>query len=144
MWGGFTVNTEESARRLPEGGFTLIEVLIAMVILAVGLLGLEALGIGAARAVVRADQRTEYTSIATAYLESSMQQIRNGAAAPATGQAVVTPISGGPGAGEPLTITRTVVQVPNTTRAYQVTIQVSPSTTGSSRSPVSLSSTVFW
>ena len=46
-------------------GFTLIEVLIAMVILAVGLLAVEAMGIGAARLVARADRQGEFTALAT-------------------------------------------------------------------------------
>ena len=64
-------------RRAPMGrqGFTLVEVLAAMVILAVGLLALEALGIGAARAVVRADRQSEYTALATDRLERTLTQI---------------------------------------------------------------------
>lgn len=59
-------------------GFTLVEVLIAMVILAVGLLGLEALGIRAIRSVERASQDTRATSVATAYLEDALQRIPRG------------------------------------------------------------------
>lgn len=60
-----------------QDGFTLIEVLIAMVILAVGLLGLEALGIGAARLVGRAERQGDYITAATTRLETTMAQLRN-------------------------------------------------------------------
>jgi prepilin-type N-terminal cleavage/methylation domain-containing protein len=66
------------ARRRVRGqdGFTLIEVLIAMVILAVGLLGLEALGIGAARLVGRAERQGDYINAASTRLEATMAQLR--------------------------------------------------------------------
>lgn len=60
------------------GGFTLIEVLVAMVILAVGLLALEALGISAARSVAQANWRDQYASKATAELEQAVYLIRTG------------------------------------------------------------------
>jgi prepilin-type N-terminal cleavage/methylation domain-containing protein len=60
-------------------GFTLIEILVAMVILAIGLLGLEALGIGAARSIALADRQSAYTIVATDSLESALQQLRQGA-----------------------------------------------------------------
>jgi prepilin-type N-terminal cleavage/methylation domain-containing protein len=63
-------------RRRPRGGFTLIEVLIAIVILAVGLLALEAMGIGAARAVARAGESSEYTALATDKLERALNLAR--------------------------------------------------------------------
>jgi prepilin-type N-terminal cleavage/methylation domain-containing protein len=59
------------------GGFTLIEVLIAMMILAVGLLGLEALAIGAARSVASAQHRTMLAAAATQEIEDRMQAIRS-------------------------------------------------------------------
>jgi prepilin-type N-terminal cleavage/methylation domain-containing protein len=62
----------------PESGFTLIEVLVAMVVLAVGLMGLQALGVGAARSVAMAERHTSYTSIASDSLESAMHQLRDG------------------------------------------------------------------
>ena len=62
----------------PHGreGFTMIEVLIAMVILAVGLLALEALSIGAARMVARADRQSEFTAMAATELETALSQFR--------------------------------------------------------------------
>lgn len=73
------MRTDLQARRRVRGqdGFTLIEVLIAMVILAVGLLGLEALGIGAAKLVGRAERQGDYIAAATTRLETTMAQLRN-------------------------------------------------------------------
>jgi prepilin-type N-terminal cleavage/methylation domain-containing protein len=65
-------------RRLGEEGYTLIEVVMAMVILAVGLLGLEAVGIGAARSIATADRQSGYATIASDSLESAMHQLRRG------------------------------------------------------------------
>jgi prepilin-type N-terminal cleavage/methylation domain-containing protein len=59
-----------------QDGFTLIEVLAAMVILAVGLLALESLGIGAASAVRRADVKTTYTAVATDEMEQAINELR--------------------------------------------------------------------
>lgn len=73
--------TFDSPRAAAEGGFTLIEVLIAMLILAVGLLGLEALGIGAARSIARADNQSEMTLLAGRVMEDRILEIRR---APAT------------------------------------------------------------
>ena len=70
--------TPPRAPRRPRGadGFTLVEVMIAMVILAVGLMSLEALGIGAARLVGRSERQGDYMVQATSRLESTMAQIR--------------------------------------------------------------------
>ena len=68
-----------TTRRPPiagQQGFTLIEVLIALVILAVGLLALEGLGIYAVRAVAQADRNSRAATVATLYLEDALQQIR--------------------------------------------------------------------
>lgn len=61
-----------------RGGFTLVEVLIAMLILAVGLLGLEAMAIGASRTIATANRMTEYTLIASQQLETVLEQARSG------------------------------------------------------------------
>ncbi len=72
------MRTDLQARRHARGqdGFTLVEVLIAMVILAVGLLALEALGIGAAKMVGRAERQGDYITAATTRLENTMAQLR--------------------------------------------------------------------
>jgi prepilin-type N-terminal cleavage/methylation domain-containing protein len=59
-------------------GFSLIEVLAAMVVLAVGLLALEALGIRAAHSIAMADRQSGYTTIASDSLESAVHQLRSG------------------------------------------------------------------
>lgn len=66
--------------RRGRAGFTLIEVLVAMVVLAIGLLALEAMGIGAARAVARAGEASEYTALASDRLERALNTARTGTA----------------------------------------------------------------
>lgn len=68
--------TSDPRRPHDEAGFTLIEVLIAMIILAVGLLALEALGIAAATSVNNADQKSELTIAATDVMEATIQEVR--------------------------------------------------------------------
>gem|GEM_PF-4751218 len=59
-----------------DGGFTLIEIMVAMVILSIGLLGLQALGLSAARSVAAADWHSSATVTATEYLEGALREIR--------------------------------------------------------------------
>ena len=74
-------------RRLSsEAGFTLIEILAAMMIVAIGLLGVQALGIGAARSIVRADLQSEVAAIATATIETRQQVIKQNPAGASTGE----------------------------------------------------------
>jgi prepilin-type N-terminal cleavage/methylation domain-containing protein len=68
--------TTDRARAAGEDGFTLIEVLIAMVILSVGLLGLEALGVGASRMVNRAERQGALVAIASDTLERTLSRFR--------------------------------------------------------------------
>jgi prepilin-type N-terminal cleavage/methylation domain-containing protein len=71
------VNTEPRRRVNPaNGGFTLIEVMIALVILAVGLLGLEAMSIAAAKLTARAAATSEYTSRAGTQMEGIITRIQ--------------------------------------------------------------------
>jgi prepilin-type N-terminal cleavage/methylation domain-containing protein len=80
-------------RRHGREGFTLVEVLVAMVIFAVGLLALESMAIGAARAVARADRQSEYTAAATVQLEQVVQRVllgQNPASSDASGYGVRT------------------------------------------------------
>lgn len=67
--------TDDRARTRNREGFTLVEVLVAMVILAIGLLALEALAVGSARMVARADRESQYSALATERLESVLQRI---------------------------------------------------------------------
>ena len=102
----------------PRGreGFTLVEVLVAMIILAVGLLALEALGIGAARAVASADVQSEYTALATERMEETLVRIRQGldlnTGVTRVGTATVT--------------TDVVPEVVGTRRVLTVTVKVDP------------------
>lgn len=107
--------TEPRPRRGREG-FTLVEVLVAMVILAVGLLALEAMGIGAARMVARADRESELTALAADRLERVLNQVDlgqvpQGTVADVGGNAVTTTVASQAVAG------RTV---------YTVTVAVAP------------------
>jgi type IV pilus assembly protein PilV len=100
------VTTEPRPRR--EAGFTLIEVLIALVILAIGLLAVEALGIGAARSVQRARVTGAYTALATDELEQALAAI---AVAPTTDIAARSyTVSSGSGASSGARVTRTATR----------------------------------
>ena len=121
-------------------GFTLIEVMIALVILAVGLLSLEALGIGAARVNTLAEKQSRYTAAAV----TGMEELRNAVhatpgALPISSQAKVA-ISGGD----------TVLVARSATRAAQrqarLSVTVTPTTTGNRlvrAAPVTLNSYLF-
>lgn len=100
-------------------GFTLIEVLVAMVILAVGLLALESMAIGAARMVVRADRQSQYTALATEHLERTMTNVR---LAPANAVSGVTTVDGAQVA------TVVVPQAVAGRQMYTVTVTVTPPT----------------
>jgi prepilin-type N-terminal cleavage/methylation domain-containing protein len=102
--------------RRRRGGFTLIEVLIAIVILAVGLLALEAMGIGAARAVARAGESSEYTALATDKMERALNLARQGQTPPP--EDVV--LDGA------RVQTSTVVTAAGTRNLYTVTVTVTP------------------
>jgi prepilin-type N-terminal cleavage/methylation domain-containing protein len=58
-----------------RNGFTLVEVLVALVILAVGLLGLGALGSAVARSLGTADRDTRAAAIASAFLEDALDRL---------------------------------------------------------------------
>ena len=58
-----------------DAGFTLLEVLMAVTILAIGLLALEAMGIGAARSVRRGEVQTGYTATAQDLMEKTLTRI---------------------------------------------------------------------
>lgn len=59
-------------------GFTLIEVLIAMVLLAVGLLGLQSLGVSAVRSTALAERNSRSATTASQYLEEAIGEFRQG------------------------------------------------------------------
>lgn len=78
------MTTKPRSRRRAPNGFTLVEVLAAFMILAVGLLALEALGIGAARLVARSERMSEYNTEALSRLEQTLSQLRMGQTPAAT------------------------------------------------------------
>lgn len=71
-------NEPRHPRRGGDAGFTLIEVLAAMIILSIGLLGLQALGISAARSNAFAQRQSEYAQHATRYVEAAVDSVSRG------------------------------------------------------------------
>jgi type IV pilus modification protein PilV len=121
------VATEPTPRA--DAGFSLIEVLIAMIILSVGLLALESLGIGAARTVRRAEVQSTYTATAQDLLEKTMVRITR---APTT---AIADTSYTGSSGERVWRTASAVSIPGTTRVgggtlnnWTVTVRVLPPT----------------
>ena len=118
------MNTERAARA--DAGFTLIEVLIALVILAVGLLALEAMGIGAARMVARAQNQSEYAAAASDTLEKTLNRIKAGSGAAGTSSYTLSD-----GAGVALTVARTDLDNASTALdLWRVTVTVTPPSGG--------------
>jgi type IV pilus modification protein PilV len=124
------VATEPTPRA--DAGFSLIEVLIAMIILSVGLLALESLGIGAARTVRRAEVQSNYTATAQDLLEKTMVRI---ARAPTT---AIGDTSYTGSSGERVWRTASAASITGTTRNgvagttlnnWTVTVRVLPPTT---------------
>ncbi|HEX2076147.1 MAG TPA: prepilin-type N-terminal cleavage/methylation domain-containing protein [Longimicrobium sp.] len=115
--------TTDPERRTGREGFTLVEVLVAMVILAIGLLALEAMGIGAARAVARADLQSEYTALATDRMERALSLIRQNQA-----------VAGLDTVMDGATLTTSVVQAAAGTRqSFTVTVTVTPTSSATRR-----------
>lgn len=128
-----TVTSEPAARG--DAGFTLIEVLIAMVILSIGLLAVEALGIGAARAVQRARVQSAYTALATDELEQTMVTIGQAPTGAIAERSYTVPANSGATTGARVKRTAASAAVPNTTPArggtlmlWTVTVSVLPPT----------------
>ena len=103
--------TESGAVRLlrDERGFTLVEVVAAFMIMAVGLLAVEAMGIGAARLVSRAERLSEYNSLAVSELEQRLSDVRLGNAV---------------SAGSPVQLQGATMQTIPTTNGRLVTVRV--------------------
>lgn len=116
-----------SERKRGDDGFTLIEVLIAMVILAVGLLALEAMGIGAARMVARADRQSEHVARATARIEMVARELRrnNGVASAASQQ----PVTLADGAVMTTTVAGRSTDPPPDPELFEVRVKVTPRST---------------
>lgn len=111
----------------PQDGFTLVEVLVALVILAVGLLGLEALGIGASRMVARAERESYYVSVATDTLERTLGRVRE---SPGSLPALPYTETGSTPGGDPLHLSIASTPVGGGLSLYTVTTTVVPRSTG--------------
>jgi type IV pilus modification protein PilV len=109
-----------------RGGFTLIEVLAAMLILAVGLLALQGLALTAMRLVHRSKVQTEHLSMATQTLEATLSRARDGQnPGNATSSFVVN------GTSDQLRVITAATAVPNTLPArtrWDVVVTVVPGT----------------
>jgi type IV pilus modification protein PilV len=117
---------EHAAPSRGRDGFTLIEVLIALVILAVGLLALESLGIGASRMVARAQAQSEYSAIAADTLERTLNRIRGNA-----GAAVNQTWTVSRGATASLVVTSAAVNTGGPAlNLWTVTVTITPPATG--------------
>jgi type IV pilus modification protein PilV len=121
------VATEPSPRA--DAGFSLIEVLIAMIILSVGLLALESLGIGAARSVRRAQVQSNYSATAQDLLERTLVRASQ---APTT---AIADTSYTASSGERVFRTASFASIPGTTRVgggtlsnWTITVRVLPPT----------------
>lgn len=68
----------ETLRGCPEGGFTLIEVTVSLILLAVGLLGLQSLGVSAVRLASLAERNTRAAEVAITHLEDGVHELRQG------------------------------------------------------------------
>jgi prepilin-type N-terminal cleavage/methylation domain-containing protein len=110
--------------RRSDAGFTMIEVLIAMVLLAVGLLSLEAVGIGAARLNARAERQSAYVARATGQMESALRDVRRVQALTA---ATPTPVTLPDGAVMTTTLTASDGDgVAATSELYTLKVKVKP------------------
>lgn len=132
----------DPALRAPRGneGFTLIEVTIAMVILAVGLLSLEALGIGAARVVTLSEKQGRYATLAASTMETMRNDIRADPAALPIDQTTYVLVGGGDTAAVKREATKQDV------KQARLTVTVSPKSPGPRlvrAAPVVLNSYLF-
>lgn len=127
------MRTEPRAPRLAEDGFSLIEVLIAMVILAVGLLGLEALGIGVAKSLGRAERQNTMAANAVAAMERAQHTIRLSPGAVTTGNSCGPDADSGMYVCTEVQTSATLGTVPERTARVTVSVSRSAESTDSYR-----------
>lgn len=135
--------TRRNDRPPADAGFSLLEVLVAMVILSVGLLALEGVAVGAARTSAHASRRSMYTAVATDALERTMSALREGQAAPAS-PIGITGTSGRTIAYAAVTVVDNgVLASPSPPqRQYDVSVKVTPVLTADAADSVSLVASV--
>jgi prepilin-type N-terminal cleavage/methylation domain-containing protein len=131
-------------RRRGDEGFTLLEVLIAMIILSVGLLALEGLAVGAARTTASASRRSQYAEQATDYMERTLSALREGQGA-ANATVPLLDNSGTRAANLTVTVTdRGVLASPSpANRRWDVTVRVIPTNTSRLADSVNLVASVI-
>lgn len=107
-------------RRLrDQGGFTLLEVMITLVILAIGLLGLAGLQVIA----IKGNSFGQQVTVASTMAQNQLEQMRQGSVALASNNDTVTDSNG-------VTYTRTWTVTPNTPNQNMNTVQIVVSWTG--------------
>ena len=113
-----------------SAGFTLIEVLIAMVILSVGLLALEGLAVGAARTTASSARRSRYAEVATDNMERTLSSLREGQGA-ASSSFTLNDNSGAGAATVSITVTDggTLAAPSPANRRWDVQVRVIPVST---------------
>jgi prepilin-type N-terminal cleavage/methylation domain-containing protein len=136
------VATEPSPRA--DAGFSLIEVLIAMVILSVVLLSLKGLSVSAARTTASATRRSRYVEVATDTLERTLSRLREGQGA-AGGSYVIKDATGADAATVSLTVTDNgQLAAPSPPiRRWDVTVRVIPLLTARLADSVNLTASVI-
>jgi type IV pilus modification protein PilV len=136
--------TPRNDRPPADAGFSLLEVLVAMVILSVGLLALEGVAVGAARTTAHASRRSLYTAVATDRLERTLSALREGQAAN-NDSANVTNATGRAIARARWTIVDNgVLAAPSPPlRRYDVSVKVTPLLTADLADSVSLVASVI-
>lgn len=118
-------------------GFTLVEVLFAMVILAVGLLALEGLGIVAVRSLGFAERNSRASVTAARYVEEALEQVRQ--------DQLPASFSCSLSNGDRVTRAITYTAPPNATAVARVgiSVTVTPRPTSGAPVPVTLSSYAY-
>lgn len=119
-----------------RAGFTMIEVLVALIILAIGLLGLEALGIVAVRSVGIANRNSRSAAVATRYLEDALQQIQQDTARPQSCTGKLLPNGD--------VVTRTVFIANTASEPSRVVVTVTPEARGTTQRPYTVSGYVYF
>lgn len=115
--------------RRAAAGFTLIEVLVAMVVLGIGLLSVQALGVSAARSVMLAEKNSEFATVASTRLEAVLDTLGRDPVATLVGCAVTDAEAPIPAAS----VTRRVYY--QNSRAISVEITVSSTATSAAARP---------